>query len=166
MRNLLETQVSLSPLTPSLSSLLLILRPSLPLTTSSRDYITKFKFVGINRPFPLLCLPSPAHPTGFSLFLDWFPCHYYRSSPNNITPLRFAWLRFLPLDTTISCLSSDERQLTAQSSSFQFENKLYSIFVGDPNYDPFLLNNLWSISVSDPNTLSLIMIFFFLLIRK
>ena len=44
---------------------------SLPLTHSSRDFLTKFKFVIINRPFSapiftLLCLPSAANPAGFS----------------------------------------------------------------------------------------------------
>ena len=81
MRNLLEPQASLSPLTPSRPSLhpsLPYLLPSLPYQTPSPpptslrlscDFITEFKFSGINRPFlfsyisfPLFTYPSASFP--------------------------------------------------------------------------------------------------------
>ena len=59
--------------------------PPPSLTTSNRDFNKKFKFVGMNRPFlsslTLFTFPS-ASCCILLLFLDGFPCHFYRLSPD------------------------------------------------------------------------------------
>ena len=61
----------------------------LSLTSSSRDFITKFKFGGMNRSFPFSYISFPlfTFPSAscwiFLLFLGWFPWHFHRLSPNN-----------------------------------------------------------------------------------
>ena len=78
---LLEPQSSLSPLAPFLP---LIHSQHLLLILSQNSNLWESTVLSYSPIIPLFCLPFPAHPSWiFLLFLDWLPCHFYRSSPKN-----------------------------------------------------------------------------------